>query len=306
MRPERIPVNSVIPAVLTPFTDEKDVDYEAFGRHVGDVCSVDGVTALMLNGASMQDSVLTRQERTSLIRKAIEVTGGRMPIIGAVRESEIESNLGVLARDAEEAGVEAILVMPPGDADHATVDGALERFGKVFDACSLPVAFYQVNPGRLGYPVDTMVALAEQERVFAIKEGSGSPESSEDDMRAVRAADPEIAVWSTHSRWLLGDLAAGADGILSGMGSVSADLHVALCRAVWASDLKQARQVSDVLYRLTRVFYAPGQNAHTRMKYALRKVGRFGNDAVRPPLKPLDDAEKQRVDRILADLRQGG
>ena len=45
-----------------------------------------------------------------------------------------------------------------------------------------------------------MIALAGQERVFAVKEGSGSPETSEIDMRAMRAADSEIAIWSTHSR----------------------------------------------------------------------------------------------------------
>jgi len=183
------------------------------------------------------------------------------------------------------------------------VNGALERFGKVFDGCGLPVAFYQVKPDGFGYPVETMIALAEQERVFAVKEGSGSPETSEMDMRAMRAADSEIAIWSTHSRWLLGDLAMGADGILSGMGGISADLHVALCRAVWASDLKQARKVNDVLYRLTQVFYRPGQNGHPRMKYALKRLNRMGSDLVRPPLKQLDDQEKNRVERILDDLR---
>ena len=95
----------------------------------------------------------------------------------------------------------------------------------------------------------------------------------------------------------------GADGILSGMGSISADLHVALCRSVWASDLKQARKVSHVLYRLTQVFYRSGQNGHTRMKYALKRLNRMESDLVRPPLKQLDDQEKNRVEGILDDLR---
>ena len=300
MRPQRIPVNSVIPAVLTPFNKQMEVDYDEFGRHIQDVCSVDGVTAIMVNGGSMEDTTLTRNERTVLIEKAIDASGGKTPIIAAVRESKIESDLGLLARDAEEAGAEAILIMPINDKVYTTVNGALERFGKVFDGCGLAVAFYQVNPDGFGYPVETMIALAEQERVFAVKEGSGSPEISEIDMRATNS---EIAIWSTHSRWLLGDLAMGADGILSGMGSISADLHVALCRAVWASDLKQARKVSHVLYRLTQVFYRPGQNGHTRMKYALKRLNRMGSDLVRPPLKQLDDEEKNRVERILDDLQ---
>ena len=303
MRRQRIPVNSVVPAVLTPFNKQMEVDYDEFGRHIQDVCSVDGITAIMVNGGSMEDTTLTRNERTVLIEKAIDASGGKTPIIAAVRESKIESELGLLAREAEEAGAEAILIMPTNDKVYTTVNGALERLGKVFDGYGLSVAFYQVNPDGFGYPVETMIALAEQERVFAVKEGSGSPETSEIDMRAMRAADSEIAIWSTHSRWLLSDLAMGADGILSGMGSISADLHVALCRAVWASDLKQARKVSDVLYRLTQVFYRPGQNGHTRMKYALKRLNRMGSDLVRPPLKQLDDQEKNRVERILDDLR---
>ena len=178
MRLQRIPVNSVVPAVLTPFNKQMEVDYDEFGRHIQDVCSVDGVTAIMVNGASMEDSTLTRGEKTVLIEKAIDASGGKTPIIAAVRESEIESDLGLLAREAEEAGAEAILIMPTNDKVYTTVNGALERFGKVFAGCDLPVAFYQVNPDGVGYPVETMIALAEQERVFAVKEGSGSPETS--------------------------------------------------------------------------------------------------------------------------------
>lgn len=299
----RIPKQSVIPAVLTPFDDQLKIDFAGFRRHLEDVSAVDGVTAIMVNGASGQDVTLTRDDKTRLLKIAIEASDGRIPIIGAVRESEIESDLAVLARDAEDAGAEAIMVMPPGSPEASTVDGALARFGKVFDGCSLPVAYYQVNPERNGYPTDTMAALAEQARVFAVKEGSGDPVTSEKDMRIVRSANPDIAVWSTHTRWLIADLALGADGVLSGMGSISADLHVALCRAVWDGDLPAAQKVARVLFDLTQVLYAPGQNPHTRMKYALKQLGRMEHDHIRPPQAPLDDAEKARVDGILALLR---
>ena len=302
MKPDRIPTRSVIPAVLTPFTESGEIDWDDYRAHIQDVTSVDGVTTLMINGASSQDNTLTREDKKRLIRDAIDATDGRTPIIGAVRESKIESNLGILAADAEQAGSEAILIMPPVCSENASVDGALARFRTVFEATDLPVAFYQVNPARNGYPIETMVALAEQDQVFAVKEGSGSPETSEKDMRSMRAVDPDIAIWSTHSRWLIGDLAIGADGILSGMGSISADLHVALCRAMWDNNLPEAQSVSEILWRLTQVFYAPGQNAHTRMKYALSKLGRLENDHVRAPQKSLDQSERYRVDQILNEL----
>jgi 4-hydroxy-tetrahydrodipicolinate synthase len=281
-----------------------EVDHDEFTRHLEGLSAVDGVTAIMVNGAVGQDSQLTREEKTRLLKDAVEAGSGT-PILAAVRESEIESDIGLLARDAEEAGADAILIMPPGDKHASTVEGALVRFGKVFDNSSLPVAFYQVNPKRNGYPIETLVELVKQDPVFAVKEGCGDPETSETEMRAMRAVDPGVAIWSTHSRWLLADLAMGADGLLSGMGSVNADLHVALCRAMWKSDLTAARKINDLLYRLTRVFYGPGQNPHTRMKYALKQLGRIKSDTVRPPLEQLDIGEQERIDHILVDIRSG-
>ncbi len=105
----------------------------------------------------------------------------------------------------------------------------------------------------------------------------------ERNLRALRGLDRGLAVWTTHSSWLLADLALGADGLLSGMGSVAAELQATLAAAVERSDLAAARAVNDRLFRLTQAFYRPGPDAHTRMKYALHALGRFKTDRVRPP-----------------------
>jgi 4-hydroxy-tetrahydrodipicolinate synthase len=85
------------------------------------------------------------------------------------------------------------------------------------------------------------------------------------------------------------------------MGSVAADLHVALAEAIWHSDLESARRVADRLFPLTQAFYRPGQDAHTRMKHALVRLGRMGNDLVRPPLRPNTDADRIIIDRALQE-----
>ena len=151
----------------------------------------------------------------------------------------------------------------------------------------------------MGYSTETLTQLAELSPVFAIKEGSGDPVAFERNLRSVRALGRNVAIWSTQSRWLLADLAVGADGILSGMGSIVADLHVALAEAVWRSDLAVARRVNGRLFPLTQVFYARGGDPHGRMKYALTRLGRWEHDYVRPPLKPLDDTERSRIDHAL-------
>lgn len=291
----RIPIRGVVPAALTPFDADGAVDLKAYRRHIQAIAAVAGVTAIMVNGAAGQDDALSRDERRSLVAEAMAAVGDRVAIIAALREGKAGS-LEQLGKDAAAEGAPALALMPPGDKSGAGWEGARTRCQQVFDAVSLPVALYQTV-----YSTETLSQLAAQPPIFAIKEGSVDPSAFERNMRAVRALGRNVAIWSTHSRWLLADLAVGADGILSGMGSIAADLHVALAEAVWRSDLPTARTVNDRLFPLTQAFYRPGQDAHARMKYALKKIGRWQNDYVRPPLKPLDEAERAVIDRALQE-----
>jgi 4-hydroxy-tetrahydrodipicolinate synthase len=93
----------------------------------------------------------------------------------------------------------------------------------------------------------------------------------------------------------------GADGAISGMGSVAADLQVELLAACRKGDLGEARRVNDRLDPLVRVFYAPPfVDMHNRMKEALAILGRIPAAHVRPPLTPVGEAERQAIRRALA------
>jgi 4-hydroxy-tetrahydrodipicolinate synthase len=90
----------------------------------------------------------------------------------------------------------------------------------------------------------------------------------------------------------MSSLAMGANGLLSGAGSVVADLQVALFEAVRAKDLAAAQAVNDRLYPLQQAFYAPPfLDMHNRMKECLVLLGRLKRAVVRPPLVKLPEAE---------------
>jgi 4-hydroxy-tetrahydrodipicolinate synthase len=94
----------------------------------------------------------------------------------------------------------------------------------------------------------------------------------------------------------------GCRGLLSGSGSVIADLQAALFRAVQANDLAAARALNDRIYPLARVFYAdPFVDMHNRMKEALVLLGRLPRATVRPPLVKLAPAEVERIRVALID-----
>ncbi len=289
-----VPRKAVIPAALSSFDQEGKIDYDDFRRHISALAAVRGVSAIMVNGGSGLDKSLTRAERRKLLSEAIDVVDGKVPIIAALRESKSISKLAPLAEDAEAEGVQAITIMPPSKKEGYSWKMAKRRFEETCEASSLPVVIYQTR-----YETEVLVRLASSFPVIGIKEGSKDPATFEKNLRSLRALERNIAVWSTHSTWLLADLAIGADGILSGMGSITADLHVALAEAVERSDLKTARKISDRLFPLTQVFYRPGQNGHIRMMYALKQLGLRKHDFVRPPFQPLDASERGRIDQAL-------
>ena len=92
----------------------------------------------------------------------------------------------------------------------------------------------------------------------------------------------------------------GADGAISGMGSVTADIQAELFERVEKGDLEGARKINDRFYPLVRVFYRqPFVDMHNRMKEALAILGRIEDAVVRPPLQPITEEEREQIRRAL-------
>jgi 4-hydroxy-tetrahydrodipicolinate synthase len=94
----------------------------------------------------------------------------------------------------------------------------------------------------------------------------------------------------------LSSLVLGCNGLLSGSGSVIADLQARLFRAVQGNDLAEAKCLNDRIEPLMRVFYAdPFVDMHNRMKEALVLLGRLPRAYVRPPLVKIGRPEIVRI-----------
>ena len=112
------------------------------------------------------------------------------------------------------------------------------------------------------------------------------------------------SVLTTHSAWLFSSLVLGCNGLLSGSGSVIADLQARLFRAIGANDLAEARRLNDRIWPTARVFYAePWADMHNRMKEALVLMGKLPRAVVRPPLVKIS---REEIERIRAALVEAG
>jgi 4-hydroxy-tetrahydrodipicolinate synthase len=294
----------VIPAVLLPFDDELAIDEGNFRTHLRAVVATPGLSAITINAHSTEVASCSFDEQRRVLDIAGEEIGDRLPIVNGIwADGSLEA--ARIARMATQAGASALLVFPPAPFTLGqTPEMALAHFGRIADASELPlIAFqYPLATGQ-GYPAETLLRLAEQvPGIRAIKDWAGNVQQHEMHIRLLQGLARPVNVLTTHSAWLLSSLVLGCNGLLSGSGSVIADLQAALFRAVKDNDLAAARALNDRIYPLARVFYSePWSDMHNRMKEALVLLGRLPRAVVRPPLVKLDRAEIERIRGALAD-----
>jgi 4-hydroxy-tetrahydrodipicolinate synthase len=148
-----------------------------------------------------------------------------------------------------------------------------------------------------GYGKDTLLKLIEEvPSIRAIKDWINTVPHHEWHIRTLQHLPRPVNVLTTHSAWLLSSLVLGPNGLLSGSGSVIADLQAKLFRAVKAGDLEEAKRLNDRILPTVNVFYAdPFVDMHNRMKEALVLLGKLPRAVVRPPLVKIERAEIERI-----------
>ena len=289
-----------LPASLCPFRADLSIDEDAFAGHVRWLVEASKGGGVVCNGHAGEVASLTRTERKRVVEVAVREAKGRAPVVAGVYTDSVPDAVA-LARDAEAAGASAILLFPPpvlGGGGNRTEVMVYEFAKSVASAIDIGVVIFQYPIAGLGYPTEILLRLLDIPNVVGVKEGSDHLPTYERNLREIKKTRPEVSVLTTNNTMLFASTALGADGILSGSGSVVADLHAELFEAVQGGDLQAARAVNDRIWHLTQVFYCdPPVNMHNRMKVALEYLGRQPKAVVRPPLQPIRPDEKERIIR---------
>src|SRR6266436_5544756 len=290
--------HGVIPAVLLPFNDDLSIDEKGFRGHLRDVAATKGISAITVNAHSTEVASLSFEEQRRVLAIAQEEIGDRLPLVNGVwADGSIEA--ARIARMAVDGGASALLIFPPAPFTLGqSPEMALAHFKRIADATDLPLIVFQypLATGQ-GYPKETLLRLChEVPSIRAIKDWIGNVPHHEWHIRTLQNLPRPVNVLTTHSSWLLSSLVLGCNGLLSGSGSVIADLQARLFRAVQGNDLAEAKRLNDRIEPLMRVFYAdPFVDMHNRMKEALVLLGKLPRAVVRPPLVKIERSEIMRI-----------
>ena len=290
--------HGVIPAVLLPFDTDLAIDAPALRQHLRDVAATAGISAITLNAHSTEVGSCTFEEQRRVLGIAQDEIGARLPLISGVwADGSLEA--ARIARMATEGGASALLVFPPAPFTLGqSAQMVIAHFKRIADTTDLPlIAFqYPLATGQ-GYPKETLLRLIEEvASIRAIKDWIGNVPHHEWHVRTLQNLARPVNVLTTHSAWLLSSLVLGCNGLLSGSGSVIADLQARLFRAVHRNDLAESKRLNERIEPIARVFYAdPFVDMHNRMKEALVLLGKLPQAVVRPPLVKIERSEIMRI-----------
>ncbi len=307
---EPLRFSGVMPANLLPFKADLSIDEPAYRQHLRWLADTRGVTGIVANGHAAEVSSLARDERRRALAIAVDEVAGAVPVVAGVY-ADGTAEAVALARDARDAGAAGILLFPPTLfmwGAQIKPDMALRHVAEVAAGADVPIVVFEYPPASgIGYAPETLARLAEIPQVVAVKDWSNDIVAFERNLRALRATGRPVAMLSSFTMSLMATFLLGADGAISGMGSVAADLQVELFAACQKGDLDGARALNDRLEPLVRVFYAPPfVDMHNRMKEALVALGRIPAAHVRPPLTPVPAAEREAIRQALRAAKYPG
>ncbi|WP_158896300.1 MULTISPECIES: dihydrodipicolinate synthase family protein [unclassified Pseudomonas] len=301
-------LRGVTVATVLPFTDDLAIDWTSYSRLLEYCATPEDVSAIFVNGHAGEGATLSPAERIEVIKRTRTFIGDSTPLLTGL--IAFSTNDAVeQAKEAEQNGVDVAVIFPmPQFAAGAATDPryVLDLVDEVLNATSLPVSIFQQSlASGSGFSTAVLVELAERDRVIAIKEGSGDIGVYEDNWRTLKALRPDIAILASNYHWMFAQMATGADGILSGMGSMIPQLLCSLWQASEAGDLAAMRQINDRLYPLVRTIYGapPLIDMHTRLKVGLQHMGVIASAR---PRKPLLDIRPDVAQRIIQAVDAAG
>ncbi len=301
LRTTRPLLHGALTAMVTPFTADGTLDEHTLREFIR-LQILAGIDGLVPCGTTGEAPTLSLAERERVIALTVETVAerpsrGRVRIVAGTGTNDTAATI-TATRRAAELGADAALVVAPyyNRPDPRMLEA---HFRAVADEGDLPIVIYNV-PSRTGanVPADVFLRLAEHRRVIAVKEASGNLDQI---ATICRDRPRDVAVLAGDDAWTLAFLAMGGDGVISVASNAIPGEMVSLCAAARAGDWEMARRIHARWLPLFQANFRGGPNP-VPVKAALATMGLLRADAVRRPLLPLADPDRDRLITLMRDV----
>ena len=282
------------PALPTPFGADGAVDAAAFERLCDRQVRM-GATALVVCGTTGEAPTLRPAEHHILVRIAVDVARGRIPVIAGAG-CNATAHAIELTKDAEAGGADAVLSVVPY-YNKPVQNGLYAHFRAIAESTGLPIILYDV-PSRTACALadDTVARLAEIPNVIGLKDATADLSRP---ARLRRLVGAEFRLLTGDDATALGFLAQGGHGCIS----VTSNIVPGLCRSMFLmhrqGQITQAQRLAELAGQFTAALFR--ETSPVPLKYALSLLGLM-SPTVRLPLVEASEATRREIADIVKKM----
>ena len=286
-------LEGIIAPMPTALAGDASVDVNKT-RTLVDFLIKGGIDGLFPLGTSGEFALLDREERRLVVETVVDQTNGRVPVLAGVSDPSL-SNVLQFAKDAKNAGADAIVATPPyyfstGD------NGLYEHFETISTKSELPLYVYNIPEWTHQFvPPSVVHQLAEKRLIAGMKYTEYNFLNL---LRFIMAVGDRISILTGSDAMTYTNLEFGGSGGVIGVANVAPKIASRIFDSFKRNDLDNARKAQ---VELLPIIEAIGIGRFPAgLKEAMKIVGiPVGN--VRPPLQPLNSAEREQVAFLLRD-----
>ncbi len=292
----------VLLPLVTPYTPTEEVDYDAFAALIEYLIRNDLCDTFIVTGTTGEASLLTFEERVSLMKTAVQTVAGRKPIIAGTGCASAKETIE-LTNEAYAAGIDTCMVVCPF-YNKPTQEGIYLHYRKLAAATEAQILLYNI-PIFVGVNMEaeTVGKLAAIDNIIGIKDEAGvNPTQVTDYFLATEHIDPDFLIYNGDDIMLLPTIVQGAMGIVSGGAHIFGHEIKEMFKLFEQGKHDEALELFIPLYRFCR---ACGQNGrilpNSIMRPAVELVTGLHIGPPRIPLSPITDEEMAVLKQVLTD-----
>lgn len=293
LRPE-----GIIPALVTPFTTDGNVDESALRRLVRRTIDggCHGVFCLGSNGEFFS---LTEEEKVFITTIVVDEAGGEVPIYAGTGGNSTDETIQLTERMAK-IGVAAVSVITPYFVK-LSQEELIKHYEEIADSVDLPIILYNIPnlTGNMLLP-ETVATISKKDNIIAIKDSSGNFDHI---LQLIELVNPKFSVLIGTDSLILPGLMSGAQGAIAATANLLPQVVVQIYEKWKIGDLKGAAEEQRDLRYIRNAFKLG--TMPSVLKEALKEAG-MDVGKPRSPVQPVSEIVKRKVQLIIQDYRNQG
>lgn len=282
-------------ALVTPFKNDKSIDFEALGRLLEYQIS-NATDYFVVLGTTAETPALTPDEKKSIREFVVERVNGRVPLVLGMGSNNT-AGLVEEFKNTDLSAFSAILSVVPY-YNKPSQEGIYQHYKAVAQATDKPIVLYNV-PGRTGVnmtPETTLRLANDFSNIVAIKEASGNISQMDE---IIKSKPRDFSVISGDDGITFPLLTLGAIGVISVIGNAFPKEFSRMVRLAQNGDYEKALQIHHRFTELFKLLFVDGNPAG--VKCVLHAMGFIENE-LRLPLVPTRLTTYERIRQVLHDL----